>query len=296
MIRPLLSGALLGSLLLLSGCSGLFYWPDRILYSRPERVGFSAQEIVFTAADGVKLDGWYIPARRRDPSLKIEGPSRPPLGTIIQFHGNAENISSHYLSLVWLADYGYNVFTFDYRGYGRSQSSPDQSGTHRDAMAALSKAWELHQNSGAANEFIVYGQSLGGAIAMRALEDFPHRDQVSLIVMDSTFVSYQRIAHEKMARIWFTWPIQWLAPVLVSDEYSAEDALKKSRTSLLVIHDHRDPAVPYDLGELTYRESVSPRKEFWTLDQGYHIGIFVDPAYRHLFVDFLRASDAPVSE
>jgi uncharacterized protein len=274
---------------LLTSCSGLFYQQDRVLYYLPHRVGYEAHEVTFTASDGTKLVGWFFPAH----SLHLPPPR--PKGTIIQFHGNAENMSSHFISLAWVVDHGYNFFTFDYRGYGKSEGSPDQKGTCLDGLAAIDEAWKLHQESGASSgfgRFVVYGQSLGGAIALRALQDSPHRSEVSLLVMDSTFVSYQTVAHKMMARFWLSWPLQWLPYLLVSDQYSAETALKEWKKPLLVIHDQRDPAVPFSMGEQIYADSGSKDKEIWALNQGMHIGTFVNAEpYRKKFLDKLELTD-----
>jgi len=96
--------------------------------------------------------GWYFPSQL----------STTPKATIIQFHGNAQNFSAHYLSLAWLTKQEFNLFTFSYRGYGNSEGRPDQKGTYLDGLAALNQGWELHKKSGA-KKFIVYGQSLGGS-------------------------------------------------------------------------------------------------------------------------------------
>jgi len=46
----------------------------------PASVGVVAQDIYFTAEDGVKLHGWFIPARNA-------------VATLLWFHGNAGNLS-----------------------------------------------------------------------------------------------------------------------------------------------------------------------------------------------------------
>ena len=58
-------------------------------------------------------------------------------GTILICHGNVENISTHVKLDLWLIDAGYNLFIFDYRGYGRSEGTPTVQGINRDAEAAL---------------------------------------------------------------------------------------------------------------------------------------------------------------
>jgi hypothetical protein len=196
-------------------------------------------------------------------------------------------MSSHYLSLAWLVEQGYQLVAFDYRGYGKSEGDPSQKGTYFDALAALNLAWKFHQENHA-QHFIVFGQSLGGAIAARALQDFPQKDHVDLLVLDSTFTSYKSVARRKMASFWLTWPLSPLASLLVSDEYNAEDALKTNRSPVLIIHDKEDPVLPFSCAEDSYK-LVTAKKDFWVLDQGAHIGAFIDPhsPYRLKLVEFL---------
>ena len=63
-------------------------------------------DIYFKSSDGVALHGWFF---RTIPEAKA---------TILVFHGNAENLSTHVNSVLWLVQEGFNVFIFDYRGYG----------------------------------------------------------------------------------------------------------------------------------------------------------------------------------
>jgi fermentation-respiration switch protein FrsA (DUF1100 family) len=246
-----------------SSCTRVFYQPDRFIYFPPERNGYAPKDIFFKSGDGTFLHGWFF-----------EG-SKPAKGTIVQFHGNAENITSHYSSLVWLTREGYNLFTFDYRGYGKSEGVATQEGLYKDGMAALDEAWKLHKQS-KAKKFILYGQSLGGAVLMRSFADFQHQDETTLIVADSTFSSYQRVARQKLAGFFLTWPFQPLAWVLVSDQFSSEDVISKVRVPLLVIHDHDDPVVPFSNGkkiyELAQKSHVSGA--FWELNKGRHVGVF----------------------
>lgn len=263
---------------LLTSCTKLFYQPDSYLHYPPEKLGYKPKELTFASVDGTKLIAWYF---------KANAPDKKTRGTIVQFHGNAENISSFYTTLVWLTKHGYNLFIFDYRGYGGSQGEPSQHGVYLDGMAALDKAWELRSGP----RFIVYGQSLGGAIAMRAFHDFRHKNKTDLIVMDSTFMSYDTVARRWAASYWITWPISPLAPLLVSNKYASEDAVRKNKTRLLVIHDERDPVVPFSCGKELYEGATSTqKKDFWKLADGRHIEVFApyNKEYRERFVRLLE--------
>lgn len=283
LLPPYFGVILLMTSSLFGGCGRLFYYPDSILYYPPERAGYQHEDIHFAAADGTKLHGWNLKADARSLGGKA------PKGTIIQFHGNAQNISSHYLSLAWLTRRGYDVFTFDYRGYGLSEGEPDARGTYLDGMAALDHAWELHEKS-KAKKFVVFGQSLGGLVAMRAFADFRHQDRTTLVVMDSTFVSYKDMVQEKMAGIWLTWIFSPLGRFLVSDRYAAEAYMPKLRTRLLVIHDKRDPIVKFQNGRKLFGLATGT-KEFWELDEAQHTGAFTDDSasLRDRFARFLES-------
>src|SRR5262245_38553000 len=117
-------------LLLLTGCvESYFYYPDRVAYSTPASAGLSYEEVTFNSRDGTQLSGWFIPAAGRN--------ARAAKGTVVHFHGNAQNISSHWEFLDWLPARAYNVFIFDYRGYGKSQGKPEQKGVFEDSVSAL---------------------------------------------------------------------------------------------------------------------------------------------------------------
>lgn len=270
-LRLLLALCLIG----LTGCTHVFYHPTRIMYFPPELTGFVQQNIYFFSDDGARLHGWFFRARN-------------PVGTIVQFHGNAENQSSHYMSLAWLTKERYNLFTFDYRGYGESLGDPNQKGTILDGVAALNTAMALHKET-QAKKFIVYGQSLGGAIALRSLNDFEERSQVGLVVIDSSFRSYKDVAQSWLAHHWPTWIFSPLARVLVSDEFAPLE-FPKLNGRLLVIHDKNDPVVRISNGRELFASAPEP-KFFWELDQGRHVGIFApdNPKERRRFVDFLKS-------
>jgi len=267
---------LAGFALLLLGlsCSGVFYQPIKGALVAPERFGASPEEVTLTSADGTKLSAW---------ALRAENPK----GTILQFHGNAENMSSHFLNLWWLVKEGYDLLVFDYRGYGFSDGIPTQPGVHLDALAALDWAYHDHKKRGT-RQFIVFGQSLGGQISARAMHDFKHQAEVSLLVLDSTFPSYQDIAAKKLRSHWLTWLFSPLGYVLVSDEYASEKVLAKLTVPVLGMHAKDDPVVPYELGLEGYQQ-VKHGKAWWKLPHQGHTDGFHYPKtpYRQKFLEFL---------
>lgn len=264
----------------LSGCGHLFFYPRKELFYPPEKQGLHPETFFITTEDKVKLHAWFFSAR-----------SKPRKGTVVQFHGNGENLSSHYLSVVWLIDNGYDVFTFDYRGYGVSEGEPNPEGAYRDGMAALKTSLDLHAKHGR-GQFVIVGQSLGGLIALKTWVDFDRQSEGSLMVLESTFSSYKDIAQEKLAGHWMTWLFSPLGRVLVSDRYASQDSIAKLVTPLVVIHDEKDPVVPFHFGEEIFAGAASAKNRmFFKEAKGRHVGFFSTdaPENRKKLIDVLKA-------
>jgi fermentation-respiration switch protein FrsA (DUF1100 family) len=269
---------LLLSLYFLQSCSHVFYQPNSHQYVNPTAFKLDYQDIYFDSMDGTKLHGWFFPAK-----------GEVAKGTIVQFHGNAQNLSSHFFSLIWLVSEGYNLFTFDYRGYGKSEGTPNQKGIYLDALAALEKGDELNQEWGK-GKLIIYGQSLGGAISLRAIPDSKVEPRMDLVVMDSTFSSYKEIAFNKLASRWFLLPISPLAFVLVSDEYSSKKVFDRIKRPTLVIVGEQDAIVPPKFGKEIYKGVASKKKWLWKVPNGAHTDVYHHGKgeFRQKFVDFLE--------
>tara|TARA_Y100001958_G_C21171803_1_gene503437 strand:+ start:152 stop:1015 length:864 start_codon:yes stop_codon:yes gene_type:complete len=253
--------------LLFTSCTHFFYHPDSFLYFDPKVVGYPYKDIFFKSKDGTKLHGWYFKNQKGETK-----------GTVMQFHGNAQNISSHSASLVWMIKNGYNLFTFDYRGFGLSEGSPTPKGVHQDALAALNLAYKTHQKQNIkTGKFVIIGQSLGGAIVSRALKDFKHKKSVDLLVLDSTFASYQDVAFRALKRRPVTMILSPFAYLVVSDTYSPEEHFKELGVRTLVIHSKKDKMVTFKNGEDVYdllKASKNNITDFWVTDDPHHINFF----------------------
>jgi len=128
MSRHLSPGLAMVFAALTGGCAErFFFYPDQHVYTTPQAEGVHAEEVLFAGPDGIQLHGWWLPAQG-----EIHG-------TVLHVHGNAANISNHLPLIAWLPAAGFNVLTFDYRGYGRSSGKPTIQGLVDDTRAAL--AW-----------------------------------------------------------------------------------------------------------------------------------------------------------
>lgn len=260
----------------LSGCTGVFFQPTRALYRKPEDLGLKYEAVRFSSSDGVGLTGLFL--------FASTGPVR---GTVVQFHGNGENMTSHFGFSYWLTAYGYNVFIFDYRGYGASDGSASESGAVADGTAALD--YVRRRKDVDPERLAVWGQSLGGAIAVASVSKAKNL-RLRALILESAFNSYQDMAEDVLSRSVLTWALRWpLSRLLISDRESPERFSRGlPACPTLVIAGDKDRVVPKRLSERLYAKLKSP-KEFWEVPDGGHLEAFnrLGAIYRPRLAAFL---------
>jgi uncharacterized protein len=249
------AAAALVSVLLLTGCiQSLFYQPDRVLYETPAQAGLRFEQVSFRSKDGTALVGWMLPsALHRDP--------RSAKGTVVHFHGNAQNMSAHWRLVEWLPRRGFNVFVFDYRGYGASEGSPEPKGVFEDSSAALDYVRSRPDID--PERLLVLGQSLGGANAI-AVVGSGNRKGVKGVVIEATFTSYSSIASEKLSG----------AGAFMDDSLSPDRFIARlSPTPLLLLHGTADVVIPYPHATKLIAAAREP-KRLVIIEGGGHIEAF----------------------
>ncbi|MGM0412575.1 MAG: alpha/beta hydrolase [Pseudomonadota bacterium] len=267
----------LAGLLVLAGCTGLFFHPAEPWVRTPSDVGVDYQDVYFRSEGGPELHGWFLPAA----SAK---------GTVVFFHGNAENISTHLASVFWLPRRGFNVFLMDYRGYGSSDGTPTPAGLVADMRAGLAEALTLEGVE--PGRVIVWGQSLGAALAPAALSHSEHRSAVAGVILDSPFSSFRAITREKLAGFWLTWPFQYLGAWTVDDTFSPDRHMAAlAPLPLLLLHNRGDSIIPPHHSARLHG-LAGPGSDLWLLPKGGHIQTTNRPENRDRILDWIRTAIA----
>ena len=248
----------------LPGClSRALYHPTRELQGSPAILGLSFETVSFKAADGVPLSAWWIPAGS-------------PRGVLLFCHGNAGNISHRLDSIRIFNRLGLSLLIFDYRGFGESGGSPTEEGLYRDAEAA----WQhLIQEKGVSPaEMIVFGRSLGGAVA--AWLGRTHNPRA--LILESAFISVQEAARDLLPG--------FLVSFFVPDQYPTLRNLTAAQCPVLIIHSREDEIIPFRHGPALYAAAPNP-KEFLEI-RGSHNRGFLDtlPIYEAALDSFLSKS------
>ena len=245
---------------LLVSCESFIYHPDSNIYVDPYFIDKHPEEVFIKTEDQEILHGWIFRATNKSPSKNH---------VIVQFHGNAMNMTAHFMSLLWLTDQGYDLFTFDYRGFGLSSGEPTRAGTHLDAKAVLDFAHRRFVDK-EGKRLIVYGQSLGGAVSMRAIGERDHKEDYTIVVADGSFASYKKVAYQATSGILFPLriiPYFWLS----EDEFSPGEFIPKiSPIPLFVVHGDDDRVISFENGQEIYDLAKSPRV-FFHVHHGGHV-------------------------
>ncbi|MBN8550268.1 MAG: alpha/beta hydrolase [Deltaproteobacteria bacterium] len=271
-IQVALRCMLLAFTLSLCACTGFFFYPWNKLVRTPADVGVAYERIELSAPGQPKLVGWFLPAK---------GAAR---GSILFLHGNAENISTHLAAVHWLPEQGYQVFIFDYQGYGESEGSPSLPNAISDAERAVSYLQSrpdvLHQR------FFLFGQSLGASLALYLAAQPQYANTFTAIIADSPFSSYRQIAREKVASVWVGYLLQWPLGFLVNNDYSPDKVITSIHAPILFLHGTNDNVVPAQ-HSADLCAKVQANCERWLVPDATHGEILAMPEYRKKLVHYL---------
>ncbi|WP_207870350.1 alpha/beta hydrolase [Pseudomonas sp. 51_B] len=259
----------------LGGCSSLLFYPEPGQAFTPARAKLEYRDISLTTADGVRLHGWWLPAKA----------GVPVKGTVLHLHGNGGNLPGHLGGSYWLPEQGYQVLMIDYRGYGLSEGSPKLPEVYQDIEAAM--VWLDQAPEVKGNPLVLLGQSLGGAMAIHYLAQHPdQRQRFSALVFDGVPASYREVGRYALSTAWFTWPLQVPLSWLVPDGDSAIRSIGQlSSPPKLFFHSIDDALVPMDSGIRLYQRAPPPR--VLQLTRGDHVQTFADPVWRQVMLRFL---------
>ena len=230
----------------LSGCASnsMFYFPNKFLYVDPEKTGVKFEQVKFPSRDGKALTGFYFFT------------SQKPIGTVIQFHGNAANVTNHFPLALFLVNHGFDVLAFDYEGYGLSEGKPTPLRTVENGLAAVDFAYGRCRSE--TKGVVILGQSLGAAVAaVVAAKD----DRVKAVVLEAGFTSYKSIARAVIGRTILLWPLYPIYPTFfVNGKYDPVKFIGQiAPRPILFIHGEKDEIVPVEMSRILYQKAGEPK-------------------------------------
>ena len=253
-------------------CTRLFFFPQASLVRTPATLGFEYEDAYPVTRDGVRLHGWWIQ------------PQTEPVGSVYFLHGNAENISTHIGSVLWMVDKGYQVLMLDYRGFGLSEGVPGVPEVLEDIRAGAH--WLFVQQP--RRPLIIFGQSLGGSLSISALHRYPEMAaKIDGLISEAAFSRFGTIGREVAARNWLSWPFQYPVGWLLNNEHDPIDAIASLKMPKLLIHSVDDEVIgPHHARDL-FQAAIGSSQLLETT--GPHIQALSEASNRQQILRFIQA-------
>ncbi|MCC5934419.1 MAG: alpha/beta hydrolase [Balneolales bacterium] len=223
----------------------LIFLPSRPVPFTPEVAGLSYSEHFFPTENGLMLHGWWV-YHEGDDAL-----SRP---AILFCHGNAGNIANRIPLLEIFHGLGYNIFIFDYQGYGKSEGRPGERQILADGIAAFD--FMTGELGVARDRILPLGRSMGGPVAAWVAIN----RNTTALALESTFTSIPDIARK-------TYPI-FPVGLLARVKLPTRDFVKQFEGPVLVAHSPGDMLIPYEMGRIIYE--TAPGQSYWLELAGNH--------------------------
>jgi len=198
-----------------------------------------------TFTENQSLHAWWWPAKRADAPA------------ILYLHGVRWNLTGQLFRIQQLHAMGYSVLAVDYRGFGQSRGDlPSEATVYEDARIAWERFAQLQPD---ANKRLIFGHSLGGAVAVelatelaRQAQQDGHGAPARGLILESTFTSLGDVA---AAVADTTLPVRWL----LSQKFDSLDKIKDVGLPLLLVHGLDDRFVPARFSQQLFEAAQQPK-------------------------------------
>ncbi|HAG52429.1 MAG TPA: hypothetical protein DCL21_01445 [Alphaproteobacteria bacterium] len=235
-----------------------FYQNQRAIIFKPE--ARTVEEI----NDFAKESGYFLMTNVTEDALELtyllkEPKKNKPI--IIFFNGNAAKIERAHETLEPFFKQGYGAVINIYRGYGANPGSP----TEKDFFSDSQNLYDLVNYSYPSNKIILWGYSLGSAVAIHLAAN----NEARALVIESGLSSVLDIAKSRYPFL----PIGWL----LEDKFLSINYIKGVSEPALMIHGKKDKVV-----DLKSAEKLSKNKNIKLLiyENGDHSNLKELDAYK----------------
>ena len=192
-------------------------------------------------------------------------------GVILYFHGNSGSLRRWGHLHYFFAQSGYDFFTFDYRGYGKSKGTRNEALMYEDAQTVYDFI-RLHYPP---EKIVIFGRSLGSAFATWLAV----RAEARLLILETPFASMRRLF-----RAYFP-----ILPPFFRYKYlfSNHRWLKKVSIPVYIFQGDEDLVVPFRVAAALI-PSLKPGDRFFRIEGGSHNNLLYYDKYVAELKNILR--------
>jgi fermentation-respiration switch protein FrsA (DUF1100 family) len=206
---------------------------------QPPPADLHIQDVELTSSDSTRIHAWWMTPHDWQQAD----------GALLYSHGNAGNLSHRGDGLRrWRDQMHLAVLIFDYPGYGRSSGRPTEAGCYAAADAAYDFLTDTAKVPG--DRIMLYGGSLGGAVATDLATRRPHRALV-LVSVFSSLADMARLVVPWLAAGWF-----------IRRRFNNLAKLPACHQPVFIAHGTADRVVPFSQGERLFAVANEPKMFF----------------------------------
>lgn len=258
-------------LVLLALENRLVYHPTRDSESWIAPPNWRVDDVWLRVPGEIKIHAWWCP---------IDGWTASQ-GAMLYCHGNGGNLSHRSEAIrVWQQSVKQSILIFDYPGYGRSEGQPSEAGCYASAEAAYH--WLVRDRAIAPEKVLLYGDSLGAAVAVEMATRHAHR----ALVLSKPFTSIADMARNQLP--WL--PARWL----IRNRFDSLAKIGRCRQPIFMAHGSADTLVPYTQGERLFAAAPQPKQFFGMKGLGHNDPL--PPEFHAALLEFLAKKAAITSE
>lgn len=193
------------------------------------------------------IHAWWWPAPRKDAPA------------VLYLHGSRWNLTGQLFRIEQLRALGFSVLAIDYRGFGQSAGElPSEKSVYEDARIAWERLKLLQPDP---NRRLIYGHSLGGAVAVDLAAELGREAagsdapvQARGLIIESTFTNLADVA-TSIASSYTSLPVRWL----LSQKFDSQDKIADIHMPVLIVHGTDDRYVPSRFSEALFKAAAEPK-------------------------------------
>jgi pimeloyl-ACP methyl ester carboxylesterase len=209
----------------------------------------------------------------------------PQAPTLLYLHGTLRSLYGNLSKINALREAGFAILAVDYRGWGESTALvPSEDTITADAAVAWA---EMQRRQPLPGRRVVFGHSMGGAVAVRLASGLKGGNDYAALVLESTFTRLPDVAD--MAGFW-----GHVGATLTTLDFNSLARISRVDAPLLMLHGTLDKTVPVELGRRL--RDAAPAGVTWVeVPQGSHSQLHTEAAalYQQTFRNLIARLPPP---
>lgn len=236
----------------------LIFYPDKLSEKHIFKFNQQFKEHFINTPDGEKINTLHF---------MVENPK----GVIFYHHGNAGNLEHWGQKSIDFTQRGYDVFMYDYRGFGKSTGKiKNEKMLYKDALLLYKALLKNYKKEA----IIFYGISLGSGVAAK----LAHEITPKKLILETPYFNFYDVSK-------YHYPYLPNS-ILLHYQFKTNKCLPKITIPIHLIHGTEDETVPYFMAEQL--ERLGEHIDLCTIKNGSHNNLNTFSKYQAYLDEILK--------